>query len=71
MMVTRGLSFLIQLTEDAKPNEALQALAEKHDRNNLNITPELYPKYIMRTLKKFDPDVNPELEKLLGRSVST
>ncbi|MDX2346889.1 MAG: hypothetical protein QNK11_08480 [Legionella sp.] len=67
VMVTRGLSSLIKLAEDGQPDEAMQALAEKHNRNNLDIFPEFYSKYkfyMMKTLKEFDHLFDAQLEKL-------
>jgi len=67
VMVTRGLNALIKLTEQSETSEDLKALAQKHDRDNLNISPSIYPIYklhMLKNLEQFDPKFDDTLKKL-------
>ena len=74
VMVTRGLNSIIKLAENSEPEESLKELARKHDRNNLDISPSLYPgykQYMLKTLEEFDPEFNHELKKLWTEVIDT
>lgn len=53
-------------TNAAFAKDKLQYVGDIHSRGKLNVAPELYPLWetsLMETIKQYDPEYTPELEK--------
>jgi hemoglobin-like flavoprotein len=74
VMVTRGLNALIKLTEESQADDDLKLVAQKHNRDNLDISPSFYPNYkfyMLKNLEKFDPKFDKTLKKLWEEILDT
>lgn len=66
-LLKEGITFLLMSAGGSSfAKTEMNKLGERHDPSHLNVKPELYRYWIeslMKTVKEFDPDFTPELDK--------
>ena len=64
--IQHGISYMIMFAEGSKiANAKIESLSIKHDRNHLNIHPELYDKWLhalIKTIELHDKEFNEDLK---------
>lgn len=72
--IKHGIEYMIMYAEGSRIADAkIDSLSTKHDRNHLNITPDLYNNWmeaLIKTIQSYDSEFNSDLQNSWTRILS-